>query len=190
MIAFLVLILLVAILTYFDARREKRMIDARQGGPDLDHKELIWRRLRNVGALVMVAVVCDGTEGWDALWMGLCHVVGAWSVFTGVHRLSLNLMRGFDWRYIAPWGNATDRMYYSISLLGMWIVAMVRQGRYLSPLIYWPDDLELLDDRETYHLKSPIYGTRTQVHRAGTLAYIFETFILAASIVGVVAILN
>ncbi len=171
MIAYLLLILLVAILAYFDARREDGMIDARPGGPDLDHKELVWRRLRNVGALVMVAVVCDGTEGWDALWMGLCHAGAAWAMFTGTHRLSLNLMRGMDWRYIAPWGNKYDRLWWRIggetaiqSLIGIEAV----EAPYRNNSKHW----------------------RKYVHRAGTLAYCFETAILAASIVGVVAILN
>lgn len=110
MIAFALLLIAVAILAYFDAKREARMIAALPGGPDLDHKELIWRRLRNIGALVMVAVVCDGTDGWDALWMGLCHAGGAWGVFTIVHRLSLNLMRGKTWNYTSR-GNKYDSAF-------------------------------------------------------------------------------
>ena len=168
MIAFLVLLLLTAILAYFDARREARMIDARTGGPDLDHKELIWRRLRNVGALVMVAVVCDGTEGWDALWMGLCHASAAWAVFTGTHRLSLNLRRGKDVRYVA-WGNKYDAFFLRI------IDPYKGYGTAFNGPI-------------TYGTIFPSYDHR--VHCAGTLAYCFETLVLAASVVGVVAILN
>lgn len=169
MIAFLLLILLVAILAYFEARREKRMIDARPGGPDLDHKELIWRRLRNVGALVMVAVVCDGTEGWDTLWMGLCHAGAAWSVFTGAHRLSLNLRRRMDWRYVSP-GNDYDWRFISFNALNQW-------NRDIAK-----------DDHTFNYTNSP--GYRKEIHRAGTLAYCFETLVLAASIVGAIATLT
>ena len=167
MIAYLLLILLVAILAYFDARREKRMIDARPGGPDLDHKELIWRRLRNVGVLVMVAVVCDGTDGWDALWMGLCHAGAAWATFTITHRLSLNLMRGFDWGYVSD-GNAYDRFWINLCTPSEWTP---KKGQH--------------------HFNYGVFRAYDKaIHRAGARAYCFETAVLAASIVGAIATLT
>lgn len=164
MISFTLLLIAVATLAYFDAKREALMIGARPGGPDLDHKELIWRRLRNIGALVMVAVVCDGTEGWDALWMGLCHAVGAWSMFTCTHRLSLNLMRRMDWRYVAPWGNLYDHLIWTVAhFFGCHPFDWTEVGiRYHQGNAKW----------------------HKSIHRAGTLAYIFEVFVLSLSLIG------
>lgn len=170
MIAFFLLLIAVALVAYFDAKREARMIAARPGGPDLDHKELIWRRLRNIGALVMVAVVCDGTEGWDALWMGLCHAGGAWGVFTIVHRLSLNLMRGMDWRYVAPWGNRYDHL--------MWT----------ATCFFGYDPFDWTEVGTWYHQGSVEW--RKSIHRAGTIAYIFEATVLAGSITCAILILT
>lgn len=178
MIAYLSLILLVAILAYFEARREKRMIDARPGGPDLDHKELIWRRLLNVGALVMVAVVFDGAEGWDALFMGLCHAGAAWGTFTISHRLTLNLSSGYDWRYVSP-GNWYD------------FTAMVALGNYSRPHKLWTwknwKECVMAQHNTGYELQE---NYRHDIHRAGLLAYCFEALVLALSCWGAIEILN
>ena len=91
----------------------------------------------------------------------LCGVpwlsIGLAGLFSAVFRWRLNRLRGLDWRYIAPWSNYYDRL---------WIAPFYG----LRPSWF---DLILIRDN---HIS---FGHHGFIHRAGTIAYIFEGLVFA-----------
>lgn len=105
---------------------------------------------------------------WVLLWCGLFD---AWLLavplaflFSGVFRVCLNSLRGKDVRYIAPWSNYYDRTVMSVTVA-------VRYARHHT-LWWWPNDREVGQWKDGY--LSGWKWAKDDVHRAGTIAYIFE----------------
>ena len=69
-------------------------------------------------------------------------------LFSAVFRWRLNALRGKDWRYMAPWSSVYDMCLFALA------------NQWIPPKPY----LSLM--RTAYSVKL--------IHRAGTLAYIFE----------------
>jgi hypothetical protein len=116
-------------------------------------------------ALVSIAALLFGHP-----WM----VLGLWGLFSAVFRFALNRWRGLDWRYIAPWSNTYDLVFYGLAGEG-W----PHKGLRMDPV------------SRAYHNGFKydgiiMWGVRDRVHRAGTLAYAVEVvaFVVVAYICG------
>lgn len=177
MIAYLLLILLVAILAFalFEASREAGFIADKMGGVDLEHEPLVWRRISVLLIPIILACWKDGAEGWAGMGMLACYSAASWSGFVIVHRFRLNTLRKMDWRFVAN-SSWFDRQCMNVC------------G------VVQPDTKAF---NKMYHQQYKTIWTgyvhptfRANVHRAGLLSYIAIALVLAASIVGVVAILN
>jgi hypothetical protein len=178
LLPFALLLIVAAIAWFVEAPREAKLITQNMGGKDLDHSELMWRRLLSIGSLALLAWYL-GSIGqpwqnslWPELrWMLACCAI-AWASFVFAHRFRLNSLRGKHKCYIAP-SNWTDRLC---------MLPFVTAGVAMLDAENWT-----LYHRASY-LKVDRY-TR-DVHRGGLFSYIAIALVLAASIVGVVAILN
>ena len=86
-----------------------------------------------------------------------------WAWWTAWFRFLLNNMRGKDWRYVSP-SNWYDRLFL---------------GYGFRRMSFW----DLVAAKSSYR---GLYGNAPEVtrhvHRAGTLAYVFEALVFAASI--------
>jgi hypothetical protein len=133
----------------------------RTGGESLDHGPMWWFRAFMVGLLSVPAAHFMGN--WLALMPLL--LIGAFG-FSAVFRYRLNKLRGLDWRYVAPWSNYYDRVWYAIACRYWFTKGMLRSHRILL---------------KDYH-KSTI-SDGSDIHRAGTIAYITELTITTACIV-------
>jgi len=78
-------------------------------------------------------------------------------LFSAVFRWRLNALRGKDWRYMAPWSSVYDMCLFALA------------NQWIPPKPY----LSLM--RTAYSVKL--------IHRAGTLAYIFEAVCFVAGTV-------
>lgn len=78
----------------------------------------------------------------------LLYAVPLAFLFSAVFRWRLNGLRGKDWRYVAPWSSVYDMCLFALA------------NQWIPPKPY----LSLI--RTAYSVKL--------IHRAGTLAYIFE----------------
>ena len=109
--------------------------------------------------------------------LGVCLVfcvpwlsIGLAGLFSAVFRWRLNRLRGLDVRYIAPWSSFYDRAFHAA-------VLRMRHGFWIS--------VEFLgEERDIYFGGRGIDPTSTQcakddIHRAGTIAYIFEGLVFA-----------
>lgn len=81
-------------------------------------------------------------------------------LFSALFRWKLNKLRGLDWRYIAPWSNYYDRLFYRV-----W-------NGFVWNLWHWPS-------RQNIEAAMRMYTTGWEesikdIHRAGLLAYIVE----------------
>ena len=85
-----------------------------------------------------------------ACWLDDCtlYAVPLAFLFSAVFRWRLNALRGKDWRYMAPWSSVYDMCLFALA------------NQWIPPKPY----LSLI--RTAYSVKL--------IHRAGTLAYIFE----------------
>lgn len=104
----------------------------------------------------------------------LCWIAAWLSAFTIVFRLRLNLLRGFDWRYISP-SNRYDWFF-------LWLGSIPGRGLYWRTLFDPKARCEMGKQWGTigYHAGWPPYVK--WAHRGGALAYGFEAAILVASI--------
>lgn len=78
-------------------------------------------------------------------------------LFSAVFRWRLNALRGKDWRYMAPWSSVYDMCLFALA------------NQWIPPKPY----LSLI--RTAYSVKL--------IHRAGTLAYIFEAVVFVVGTV-------
>lgn len=78
-------------------------------------------------------------------------------LFSAVFRWRLNGLRGKDWRYMAPWSSVYDMCLFALA------------NQWIPPKPY----LSLI--RTAYSVKL--------IHRAGTLAYIFEAVVFVVGTV-------
>lgn len=137
---------------------DKAEIDYRlaHGGESIRHGPM-WRfRAAIVGVPAIVLGMLLG--GWLT---ALCMAAGCAAVFAMRHRYRLNKLRGLDWRYIAPWSNVYDRIWYREKT----------------------DWLEWTKDR---YGKFGCERITEAIHRAGTITYITEITITLAAVVGVI----
>lgn len=159
-IPFALLLIVVAIAWFVEAPREAKLIAQNMGGKDLDHTILIYRRVVNIGGVVLFlwgwSSLFPRMELWPALALLPCYIAAAWASFTITHRLRLNALRGLGWWYLSV-GNAYDRFW--IHRFGEW-------NRYDSVIV------------------------PRKIRKAAPYPYIFELTILAASIVGAIATLT
>jgi hypothetical protein len=113
---------------------------------DIDHR---------AGWMVRAFVTCY-LWGAASIWIGwdaAIYAVASAFLFSAVFRYALNRMRVLDWRYVAPWSNIYDKAIWSVTFFGYEPItwSLYRQG-YLSG--------------------KP--GYVSDIHRAGTIAYITE----------------
>ncbi len=94
-----------------------------------------------------------------ACWLDDCtlYAVPLAFLFSAVFRWRLNGLRGNDWRYVAPWSSVYDMCLFAFA------------NQWIPPKPY----LSLI--RTAYSVKL--------IHRAGTLAYIFEAVCFVAGTV-------
>ena len=94
-----------------------------------------------------------------ACWLDDCmlYAVPLAFLFSAVFRWRLNALRGKDWRYMAPWSSVYDMCLFALA------------NQWIPPKPY----LSLI--RTAYSVKL--------IHRAGTLAYIFEAVCFVAGTV-------
>ena len=177
-IPFALLLIAAAIAWFVEAPREAKLIAQNMGGDDLDHSELMWRRLLSIGSLALLAWYLGSIgQSWqnslwpELRWMLACCAI-AWASFNITHRFRLNALRKMDWRYVSP-GNWTDRLC---------MLPLVTAGVAMLDAENWT-----LYHRASY-LKVDRY-TR-DVHRGGLVSYIAIALVLAASIVGAIATLT
>ena len=95
--------------------------------------------------------------------------IGLAGLFSAVFRWRLNRLRGLDVRYIAPWSNTYDRTVMSVTVA-------VRYAQYHT-LWWWPDDREIGQWKDGY--LSGWAWAQDDIHRAGTIAYIFDGLVFA-----------
>lgn len=95
-----------------------------------------------------------------------CWLSGTWwlafgmaGLFSAYFRWRLNTLRGLGWSYIGPWSSIYDAAFYSF-------VHRVMFGK-------WPTVASIQQDKGWYHFFSAL-PVCICVHRAGTIAYIFE----------------
>jgi hypothetical protein len=121
------------------------------------------------GIVVFLAVAINRLVGntWTSL-LGLL-MIGA-AEFSALFRYRLNKLRRLDWRYIAPWSNTYDRVWYAIATLTWW------SNAHLELHQIW------LEDYRKSRIADP-----SKLHRAGTVAYSIEAL---AFIAGVVIVLT
>lgn len=104
----------------------------------------------------------------------LLYAVPLAFLFSAVFRWRLNGLRGKDWRYVAPWSAVYDCFWMVISV-HVESFAVTDIGRM------WPTELQRNAFRAFYVTGSPIMTKA--VHRAGTLAYIFEAVVFVVGTV-------
>lgn len=121
-----------------------------------------WCR-RALGIMVPAGIVCLALPSW---WCILPLLVLGAFLFSAVFRYRLNKLRGLHPCYVAPWSNVYDRVFYAISILA------------------WSDRDILEMDRDWY-FKPGFRLVKGDVHRAGRLAYITESTLVALSIYAV-----
>ena len=95
-------------------------------------------------------------------------------LFSAVFRWRLNKMRGKDWRYVAPWSAVYD----------CWWVTLILhiEARQWNPMQWtWPKAYHIMAWNAFYQHGSPLM--RQRIHRAGTMAYIFEAVCFVAGTV-------
>lgn len=131
-----------------------------------------WCR-RALGIMVPAGIVCLALPSWWTLLPLL--VLGAF-LFSAVFRARLNKLRGLDWRYVAPWSNYYDRVFYAVACF-----MEHRTWWWSGPR--WPD-LARFYHQENYKL------TVDKVHEAGRLAYITEITLSLLSLVVLGVIMN
>lgn len=84
--------------------------------------------------------------------------------FSALFRWKLNSLRGKDWRYIAPWSNVYDRVWYTLTNF------RYRHSCWIGWHKYW------------YFQKDCYEKAHSDIHRAGTLAYIAESIAFAGGL--------
>jgi hypothetical protein len=135
----------------------------------IDHGEqLAWRMF--FGSIFLVAY-SFAVERFAAWWLFIPASTAMLAWWAMIFRLTMNLSRKRpkrDWRYVSP-SNWYDRLWISMT----WDRRMVGTS-------HWD---------ELYHtdLSSMPKPVQAAIHCAGTIAYIFEACILAASVVGLIA---
>lgn len=157
----IIFLLVLAMYAYLEASVDDFYISR---GIGINHGRALAKRLITSGFIVAIAMAIDAiVQGW---WHGLLLIPMGWAWWTMLFRLFLNLMRGKDWRYVAPWSNRYDRVLYAVACLTWWTDGQLRSHEIL------------LRGYERSTIADP-----SDIHRAGSIAYAFEGAILAGSLI-------
>ncbi len=136
----------------------------------IDHGDrLAWRMFWD--ALLLVAY-CFAAERFAAWWISIPATTAMWAWWTMIFRLTMNLSRKRpkrDWRYVSP-SNWYDWQFIRHTIAALPLPHSFRE--------------EVNSNHRFDYNNSPNY--RSEIHRAGTIAYIFEACVLAASVVGLI----
>jgi hypothetical protein len=155
---------LIALFAVFEAWQDFEIIN--------NHEEV-----EHINAWMLRAFVTCYLWGAASIWIGwdaAIYAVASAFLFSAVFRISLNRMRGKDWRYIAPWGNYYDRLFYYLTFF------IEGQG-WPRRVLRW--DLVAQAYKEGWLYDGVIlWGVRNRVHRAGLYAYITELTIATACV--------
>lgn len=143
------------------------------GGESLDHAPMWGFRAGVVAALAVVAWLLANHEA-SQHWSVVLPLLGFGAfAFSALFRYRLNKRRGLDWRYMSPsaWYD-----YGFLMLTGAW--------EWKHPRWTWRNWRGFMEHTHwTNYALEPTY--LSQVHRAGTIAYITELTITAACIMWV-----
>lgn len=172
MIALLAAAFLAALLWHAFAEAGVDALDI-ANNEDIDHGEELRERLVIAALIWVVASVCffmlrEG-EPW---WSPFVAAPAGWAWWTAGFRLRLNALRGKDWRYVSP-SNWYDRQFIRVAYRD------------------WPSAFKWALDRHAHIYNSQnvaeefipgeaamlVSSYRECVHRAGTIALIFEALV-------------
>ena len=147
---------------WFFAKSEARHDDDRiDDNLTIYHGKRLKYRLMVAGLMFAAAGLIDWFLHRDFAFLLFAPMGWAW--WTAWFRWMLNKERGLDWRYIAPWSNNYDRVWYALSTFG------------------WMDQDLLELDKKWYFTKDRFMFLKEGVHRAGLLAYTFEALVFAGA---------
>ncbi len=125
-----------------------------------------WLNRAGVTLFVCVGFTWASAEPW---WKAVVLAVGCAALFSCVFRTTLNLMRKKDWRYLG-YGAAYDSWWMKVT--------NVNYYGYITPYT---------EEKRFNQFYEKVVIFRDKVHRAGTIATIFEALVLCASALALIA---
>jgi len=127
---------------------------------DIDHSVRWTFRAMVVGIASCIALMLTDRPVWHLLPLA----VGCGFLFSAVFRLSLNLWRGLDWRYVSP---------------SSWY-----DWQFIRNTLGWVNprrSMAVAEHTRNYHSGSfPEYAYN--IHRAGLISYAFELVVFALTL--------
>lgn len=133
----------------------------------------------------LVVAVC---YWWASWWLAL----GMAGLFSAVFRWELNGRRGLDWRYVSPLSNVYDTGFIVSSILiGQLDIPWrdqftIKEARLIMAehgLLMKASEVHWIDRKDGPDLNLLPSWYRQQVHRAGTMAYVFEALLFFGVVV-------
>lgn len=99
-------------------------------------------------------------------------------LFSALFRYKLNKKRGLDWRYIGPWSSIYDKLWFLFETRNINfkedVPLLIKHG----PTIYNSKEYVFVQKFENRRsLAVLVHEYRRWIHRAGTVAYIFEAVV-------------
>lgn len=160
-IAILVLTVWSVVVSYNEAPEDARAIKENK---EIDHAKELKERIMLVFPVTVLVSFGLCWSRWE-LWPALPLIAISWASFTAPFRFVLNRKRGLDWRYVSP-SNWYDWQFIVFAWYLWGNRTAIRKYRESVVKGWYSGEIDRQED----------------AHRAGLLAYILETTVLALAI--------